>query len=172
MSYSQQLFGTGGSLFEVKVNQTIVYSSSEIMDQWQHHWVDLTPWQGQTITLSFNNQTDLRKEGTLTYLDEIAIGEWLTPIVTSATPASIPARTGTTFTITGENFIHGATVKLNNTPASSVTWVDEHTLTVTLDAGLFPGLYDVWVVNPGGQENVKISAVQIGEPFYLPAVMR
>ena len=75
-----------------------------------------------------------------------------------------------TNTSAGENFIELATVRLNQTPADDVQWVDKPTLKVTLQSELPPGLYDVWVINPGGQEGVLPRGLRVGRQVYLPAL--
>jgi hypothetical protein len=70
------------------------------------------------------------------------------PTVTGVSPAiGVPAG-GYTVTISGTNFVPGATVKFGNTAATSFTVVSGNLITVTVPAGT--GAADVTVTTPGG----------------------
>jgi hypothetical protein len=51
---------------------------------------------------------------------------------------------------------------------TGLEFIDEHTLKLTLNSGLAPGIYDVWIANPGGQEALLPAALQVGERVFLP----
>ena len=41
-----------GTLFELQVGATPVFSTSQDSGGWAHHWLDLAPWAGQAVTLT------------------------------------------------------------------------------------------------------------------------
>ena len=71
------------------------------------------------------------------------------PAVTNISPNAGPLTSGTVITITGTNFTNGATVKFGNTPAASVTYNSDTSITVTAPAGL-AGAVDITVTTTGG----------------------
>ena len=72
------------------------------------------------------------------------------PTVTAIQPVSGPATGGTAVTITGTNFITGATVTIGGAPATSVIWVSSTSITATTPAGT-AGAKDLVVTNPDTQ---------------------
>jgi hypothetical protein len=72
------------------------------------------------------------------------------PAIGNITPASGPTTGGTTVTITGANFVSGATVSFGGTPASNVTVAGSTGITATTAAHA-AGQVDVVVTNPDGQ---------------------
>jgi hypothetical protein len=68
----------------------------------------------------------------------------------TVTPASVPRIGGNTTTISGSNFVSGATVKFGGIAATSVSFVNSSTLSVVTPAQN-AGTYDVVVTNPDGQ---------------------
>ncbi|MCB9135612.1 MAG: PD40 domain-containing protein [Anaerolineales bacterium] len=159
--------------FEVRINQTVVYSNNVSIEDWTHTWIDLSPWLSQTVTFTFQTTYDPAYGFSYVYLDDITVSSWLTPVPTSVdvthlTLLNVP----TLITITGENFLEGATARLNDTPLQNVQWLDEHTLQATIPANLPPGTYHLWVTNPGGQASVLANAVLAGNIIFIPTVMR
>ncbi len=76
------------------------------------------------------------------------------PTVTSVTPTSGPTTGGTTITLTGTNFVSGATVRVGGTAATNVTFVSATQLTARTPAGT-AGARDVQVTNPNGQSATR-----------------
>jgi phospholipase C len=72
------------------------------------------------------------------------------PTVSSISPTSGPTTGGTPTTITGTNFLAGATVKFGTVAATSVSVVDSDHITATTPAKA-AGLSDVTVTNPDNQ---------------------
>ncbi|HEY7113692.1 MAG TPA: IPT/TIG domain-containing protein [Thermoanaerobaculia bacterium] len=70
------------------------------------------------------------------------------PTVTSITPTSGPAAGGTAITITGTNFVSGATVKIGGAAATNVVFNGATSLTCKAPARSAGALYDVVVTNP------------------------
>ena len=73
----------------------------------------------------------------------------MNPTVTSVTPTSGPATGGTAITLTGTNFVSGATVRVGGTAATGVTFVSATQLRATTPAGT-AGAQAVQVTNPNG----------------------
>jgi len=71
------------------------------------------------------------------------------PVVTSVRPSSGPTEGGTSVTITGSNFLSGATVSFGSAPSTSVTFVSPTQLTAIAPPGA-PGTVAVSVTTPGG----------------------
>jgi hypothetical protein len=73
------------------------------------------------------------------------------PTVTLVSPATGDGAGGTSVTVTGTNFQPGATVQFNNSPSTSVVFVNSTTLTaITPPHGA--GVVNVTVFNPDGQQ--------------------
>lgn len=161
---------TGASL-SAEVNGAPVFSSTVPAADWTHVWVDLTPWAAQTVTVSFRVHGTSTSGPVIAHLDDVSLGSWLTPVVHNVSPAHVETRP-VPITITGENFIETPTVRLNETALEDVQWIDEHTLRVTLPADLPPGVYDVWVTNPGGQKTGVSRRLHVGKQVYLPVLFR
>lgn len=78
--------------------------------------------------------------------------------ITSVAPNVVSSAGGTTVTISGSNFVNGATVKIGGISATSVTFVNSSTLTcVTPADGL--GWLTVEVTNPSGQSSSLANAI-------------
>jgi len=72
------------------------------------------------------------------------------PGLVQGSPASGPVGGGTLVTLTGSNFVNGATVSFGSTTSSTVTVVGPTSVTATAPVGL-AGVVDVTIVNPDGQ---------------------
>jgi hypothetical protein len=72
------------------------------------------------------------------------------PSLTSIAPTSGPASGGTTVTLTGTNFLSGATVRFGGVAATGVTFVSATQLRATTPAGS-RGVVSVQVTNPDAQ---------------------
>ncbi len=95
--------------------------------------VDVTVVQGAARTT---------RQDAFTYVDG--------PSITGITPDEGPSTGGTLAVIDGDGFVDGATVTFDGIPASSVDWVDAHTLSVTTPPGPVKQV-DVRVENPDQQ---------------------
>jgi hypothetical protein len=85
------------------------------------------------------------------------------PIVTSVAPSSGPAAGGTAVTITGTDFVSGATVTFGGTAATGVTFVSSTQIDATTPAHA-AGAVDVTVTNPD-----TVSGTFIDGYTYVPA---
>ncbi len=79
------------------------------------------------------------------------------PAVSSVAPSSGSTAGGTAVTITGTNFVAGATVTFGGTAATNVAVVSSTSITATTPAGAAGGV-TVTVTNPGGQSGSLASA--------------
>jgi uncharacterized repeat protein (TIGR01451 family) len=53
---------------------TTIFSTSTNTAAWTHHWSDLTPWAGQTVTLTFTVHETAGRPYAWAYLDEVTVG--------------------------------------------------------------------------------------------------
>ncbi len=151
---------------------TQVLSSTTTAETWTLDWADMSQWAGQTVTITFTLHQAANEPYVRFLVDDVSLGSWLTPVPTSVDIPHIPLPTGPVqITITGENFIEGATVALNDISLENVQWIDEHTLLATVPANIPPGRYNLWVTNPGGQASVLAGAVIAGQEVFLPIVV-
>lgn len=139
---------------------------------WSFGSVNLDAWRGQTITIAFKTEQAANTNYVQVYLDEISLGSWETPIPESITPPQLAAGVKGTLLIQGQNFIATPTVKLGETPLANVQWQDEHTLTVEIPPTFQPGLYNLWISNPGQQLATSAWRIAIGEQRYLPLITK
>lgn len=152
------------------ISQTVLLDLP-VEPDWSIVWADLSPWSGKHITLTLRLEQEADEPIIRVRLDEISLGSWLTPRISSVAPSETPARTAVQVTINGENFIDTPSVRIGDLPASQVLFVDSNTLTAMLPADLAPGIYPLTVTNPGGQEAAYLSLV-VGEHIYLPMLGR
>ena len=149
---------------------TVVFSAPAA-PAWTQAWVDMAPWLGEQITITFSAGAPAGEPAAQFYLDDIALAAWTTPVVGDVEPATITSDwTGKQITIHGDNFTPAASLRLNSTRIETVTCLDAQTLQAILPAGLGPGRYDVWVSNPDQQQNVASGALTLGSWQYMPAI--
>ena len=91
----------------------------------------------------------------LTGVDNLSGPAWaaapeVDPTITEVDPSSAPSDLDTPLVITGTNFEDGAEVWLDSTAFQDVTRVGDGRLEATVPWGMNPGVYDLWVFNPGG----------------------
>ncbi|HEV7926346.1 MAG TPA: IPT/TIG domain-containing protein [Verrucomicrobiae bacterium] len=91
------------------------------------------------------------------------------PSVTSVTPVSGPTTGGTAITITGTNFVAGATVTLGGNAATAVTIVSSTKITATTPVGA-AGAVSVKVTNTDGQIATLANAFTYSVPNPAPTV--
>jgi exonuclease III len=78
------------------------------------------------------------------------------PVVSSVTPSCGPTTGGTAVTITGSNFVSGATVTIGGTGASSIVVVNSNTVTAVTPANT-AGAKNIVVTNPSTQSGTLIN---------------
>ena len=79
------------------------------------------------------------------------------PVVTSVSPSAGSTAGGEVITVSGNNFVDGATVTLGSATCQNVVWASESRLTCTAPASA-PNLVAVTVENPDGGKGVLTSA--------------
>mgnify|MGYP003694103587 CR=1 FL=1 len=96
-------------------------------------WTGITAWMA---TGTGYNLVDARIQRTAAnVLDRFVSGTQApSPTVSSVAPTSGPIAGGTAITITGTNFVSGATVSVGGTAATGVTVVNSTTMTATTPA--------------------------------------
>jgi len=177
LSFFYQLTGGGpnGSTFALTVQEgmtTTTVFSATTASNWQLGWADLTPWQGKTVTVTFQTAQAVGDSYLQVALDRVTLGSWRTPVPQQVTPHQLPWGIASSLTITGSNFIATPKVYLGERLLPSIVWQDDHTLTVNTPADLPPGRHDLWVVNPTGERMLLASGLVVGQQFYLPLVQR
>lgn len=151
---------------------TQVFSSTAAIG-WEHAWADVSPWAGQTVTVTFTLHQAAGEPLAHLYLDEVSLGSWLTPVVAHVSPARLEVWDPTdVITITGLNFIDTPAIQLNGVAVTQLEWVDEHTVRIHLPANLPVGTYDVTVTNPGGQVGILPSGLRLGQFIFLPVTVK
>jgi hypothetical protein len=92
------------------------------------------------------------------------------PVVNGISPSSGPTAGGTMVTITGANFVMGATVRIGGTLATNVMFASSTQLTATTPAGA-AGDAAVQVTNPDGQSGTLAAAFTFVPPPTVTNVM-
>lgn len=159
------------SAVSTTITSTLLYSTTQATD-WQLNWADLTPWAGQTVTVTFALSQSTGARPSQVYLDNITLGAWTTPVPQRVAPTQVTVDVATPIVITGENFMETSKVQVGDVTLGNVKWVNEQTLEATLPATLPPGNYAVTVTNPGGTATHLTNALAVGEQLYLPLVAR
>ncbi len=146
-----------------------LFTTTQAAD-WTFAWADLSPWAGETITLSLAVEQAAGEALIYASLDDLTVGEWLTPLISGIAPQAPSALGPVTLTIHGENFIQTPAVRLGDAPADEVLRQDEHTLLATFNQDITPGLYTLYVDNPGGPGDQTV--IWIGSNLFLPLLER
>ena len=96
-------FGTeflSDSRLEVAIDDgaspTVVFSANSGGDTWEHHWVDLTPWAGRSVTLRFKVIEAAGGAHAWAYIDEITVGS-AHPDIWVSLPGQLAAALDRTF---------------------------------------------------------------------------
>jgi hypothetical protein len=80
LSFWYQLHGAAaaGQGLQVKLNDgltdTALFSSAGGSHDWTHAWADLSPWAGQSVTLTFSVQQAAGRPYAWAHLDEVSVG--------------------------------------------------------------------------------------------------
>lgn len=147
---------------------TQVFSASVATAGWQHKWVNLTPYAGQTLTLTFA----LRDASGQVGLDEVTAGAWTTPRISAVAPA-IAFGKNVTVIITGANFIPTPSVTLGELRLTQVTWVSATELHVTVPGNVPVGSYALRVVNPDNAAAQALALFSVTRRLvWLPLVLK
>lgn len=167
--------GNAGELsLQLTDGQKMVSLSKLVADsgRWELITQDMEDWHGLPITMTLSWTQRAGSLPTRLYLDDVVMGEWLTPILSSSTPSKLPAGySRATLLLQGINFIQNLSVKIGSTTMNDVQRLSDTMIEIALPDGLPVGIYDVAVINPGGQDAVLFGALQIGERSVLPLLL-
>lgn len=96
LSFLYQLFSTTAARspwFDVQVSNGIIattlFSTTTSTTDWTHRWFDLTPWAGQSVTLTFNVHQTAGGPATWAYLDEVTLGSGTYPDLWVSQPSRV-----------------------------------------------------------------------------------
>jgi hypothetical protein len=153
---------------------TTTWLTAPVGSGWSHAWLDVTPWQGATLTLTVELSQTGNGRYTWLEVDDVSLGSWNTPQIAAVTPAHIEnlATLSATLIITGANFIPTPLVFLGDNVLQNITWLSDDQLRANVPVTIRPGIYDLRVLNAGGQEAVLSGAVVIGRIIFLPILWR
>jgi hypothetical protein len=166
--------GTGSTLaifVTDDVTTTRVASAPTGEGGWRQLWGDVTPWVGKTVTLTVSLLQPAGQLGSQVVVDEVSLGSWTTPHVTSVAPREVSGIGPTEVTLIGENLFEATIVKVDDAPVP-VAWVDPHTVIITVPEGLSLGLHSIWVLNPAGEVAVLRGVLRVGRGTFLPVARR
>lgn len=162
-------------------NETVVFACDEptpwrAIDSarvpvWQHAWADLSPWAGQTVTVTLSHDPAWTTSYAL--VDEVSVGPWLTPRIEAVSPARGPAGSAIPLTIAGDNLDGqggGVTASLGATPLT-LTRIGPTRLTATIPTTLPVGLYDLTVRTEAGHHAIAPAAYAVGGVVLVPLIV-
>lgn len=139
-------------------------------NDWTLGWIDLQPWVGQNVTITFYLSQPVGTLPSFAWIDSASAGEWLTPAVTGVNPTWLDAWSGGWLTITGSNFPESPIVRLGSILLREVVYIDEQTLQAYVPADTPIGSYGVFVLTSADQIGVAPQAVEIGYHILLPLI--
>ncbi len=147
---------------------TQVFSTALMTTGWQHAWVDLKPYAGQTITLTFALQDATGQVN----LDEITVGAWTTPQISAVSPA-MKFWEAVTVTITGTNFLPTPSVYLNDLYLTQVTWISPTEIQAVVPKAVPLGTYILRVRNPGNVTAQALAPFVVSQrQVWLPLIFK
>jgi len=141
----------------------------ESFPEWQHAWVDLTPWSGQTIRVEIRYTPGAA--GNVALVDAISLSPWLTPLVRSIRPAWVIPSKAISATVEGANLSAGSVVYLGE-HALDTEHIDSHILLVNVGSDLSRGRSDVVVVAGDERTSGLVQGFTVGGLLDLPLVLR
>lgn len=172
LSFDYRLAGTGYfSVTLVSTQTTTLFSTTTNVNNWTHAWVDVSPWAGNSVTVTFAVIVQAPAAELRLYLDDVSLGSWMTPVPQTIHPRVVEAHRVTPITILGENFFEGAQVYAGNTLLSS-SWISDTQMAVIVPSSLTMGLHPLRIVNPGGQTGFAPQSLQVGTTTYIPVLLK
>ncbi len=135
---------SGGSEFSVTIDNgsgpSEVFSTNEYTQNWTHNWVDLSPWIGQTVTVSFEVQQAAGVPYAWVLMDDVSIGAahpdvWLRK--TALPPSALPGES-VVFTLAYGNsgLAPAASVRITDTLPAELAFVSASLPPVTITPAL------------------------------------
>jgi hypothetical protein len=171
LSFAYRTQGQAGAgTLRARVNGDDVLTTSAIVTDWRHTWLDLSAYAGQAVTVSFEVTNPDTSHQYVAFLDDVSLGSWTTPLIETVSKTQI--KRGQTLTITGENFLMGVTARLGGVTLSNIIRLDENTLTAVIPAYMPPGAHRLWVANISGQTGLFAQPIVVGSVAYLPLSIR
>jgi hypothetical protein len=164
----------GDSHFAVSLDNgitaTVVFSATS-RTPWNLAWVDMTPWAGQSVTVTLATYQVADEPLLRVAVDDVALASWTTPRLTHVAYDGTGITTSTMIQIYGVNLMPDAEVWLGDQKAEGVTWINSSTLEAKIPINLRPGHYSIRVVNPGGLESELPHALSLGYKLQMPLLM-
>jgi uncharacterized repeat protein (TIGR01451 family) len=71
------LIGDESNSFDVLLDDgqvSTLWQQSQVDERWRHQWFDLTPWKGETVTLTFQLHQEQQALNTWAFLDSVTVG--------------------------------------------------------------------------------------------------
>jgi hypothetical protein len=178
LAFNTQILGgfpLAGSSFQVLVNDGITESSvfsENINHLWQHHWVAMDDYLGDTVTIKFVLYQAAGDPIVHVDLDDVSLAGWETPFLYSVSSAQCSVNSS--YTLTGANLMQTPTLYLDEVevPSDHVTWLNSTTVTFTPPDGTLPGSYELTLINPGGVTSSPLGGVIIGCTNFIPIVLK
>jgi uncharacterized repeat protein (TIGR01451 family) len=121
------------------ITATTLLSTTTNTNAWTHRWLDLTPWAGQAITLTFNVHQTAGSPYAWAYLDEVSIGSAYPDLwVTKDSPIGRPAGEQIVYTISYGNRggALASGVRITDTLPVELTFVTANPLPITTTPSL------------------------------------
>ena len=153
-----------GSSFQAKLTTntgtTTLLSSTSGTDSWQHVWFDVSPWSGQTITLTFQlNQTANRPTAWVS-VDEISLGTALADLAVHVQDVAVAPGETFQYILTYENAGGGAGegVVLTNTLPAGITFVSA-SIAPTVNGNTL--IWNLGTVAPGSSPQTIVVTAQV-----------
>lgn len=140
---------------------------------WTLGWGDLSPWAGQNVTLQLTLRQAAGEPTAHLYVDSITLTDWLTPVVTSTTPAQLPFPwAGQTVTLHGDNFLDVPQMWVGSVAIPNMQRLDDWTLRIVLPATLGPGRHDIRLRDGTSRQSIGLTPLQLGEAVFAPLIHR
>jgi hypothetical protein len=136
--------------------------------EWSQVWTDLTPYAGQTITLTLGLEQFTTEPAVTLNLYHLSAGAWTTPIIKSISLGDLQHNQPITGTLIGVNLDPALTLKLDQQTSLTPQWIDSQTIIFQLPTGIRPGYHEVWLYNPDGAMTAAI--ITVGKPTFIPIV--
>ena len=156
---------------ETESSKSRVFSQTQNIP-WQLGWVDMSPWSGQSVTVTFVADSGAGETPIKLMLDDVSLGPWYTPLPRTASLSHLDFGVGGTIVITGENFLQSPTLFLGDTKLPDTKWINSNTIQATIPLDTPAGIYNLKVINPGGQVSYLPTTIAIGKQSYLPLIAR
>ena len=153
-------------------NSTTGLYGGKMVGPWTHAWADLSPWAGQTVTLTFRYHQAGGEPVSSLLLDEIQVGAWETPRLQAVDPAAVAEWSSgqSKVAIYGSNFVEGDAVEVDGQVVAAGL-VSGGELSFQVPGSLKTGDHGIKVLSPGGIPSNELT-LRLGYVLFLPEVVR